>query len=99
MIAGYYGPIIHHISITPAHEQADVLGTHNAAFWHYKYHKAYNPATLLGSQGGAGRHFTDSPIECIDLGSAGRGLPGQLHDGHQSIFHYQLWYGMCAEGH
>lgn len=47
VIAGYYGAIIQHISITPSHEQADVLGTHNAAFWHYKYHKAYNPATLL----------------------------------------------------
>lgn len=45
--AGYYGAIIQHISMAPTHEQADVLGTHNAAFWHYKYHKAYTVPMLL----------------------------------------------------
>lgn len=47
VIAGYYGAIIHHLSIASPAEQADILGTHNAAFWHYKYHKEYNVPVLL----------------------------------------------------
>ncbi|WP_276481089.1 tetratricopeptide repeat protein [Paraflavitalea pollutisoli] len=50
VIAGYYGAIIQHISMVTVHEQADVLGTHNAAFWHYKYHKAYTVPILLQAQ-------------------------------------------------
>jgi TolB-like protein/Tfp pilus assembly protein PilF len=65
VIAGYYGAIIQHISITPPHQQAELLGIHNAAFWHYKYHNNYNVPTLLMAKEALEKTLQQAPANAL----------------------------------